>query len=237
MGAGASAPRAEAAERRLQVALGVDQEVGADDDPLAGSHALADLDVAVGPARRASPGAARSGPRRARSAPPAACRCRSPPSPGPTSTSRRPTGASISTLAYMSGLSRSPGVGDLDAHPRRAGLLADRRVDEGDAAGERPVRIGLDGDRRRLADRDGARSCSKTSAMHPDRRDVGDPVERLARHEAHALERQFFDHRAAHRRGDRHLPAPPPLASASPSPLPESRDSEAAARRPRGAGA
>ncbi len=103
------APLGEALQRRLQIAFGIDQEVGRDDDGLAVDDALADLDIAAAAmaeldVARLEPALSFIDKHRL-----TACRCRSPRFPERSGRARG-LPVSISASTYMSGSSARSGL-------------------------------------------------------------------------------------------------------------------------------
>src|SRR5262249_14679664 len=85
------------------------------------------------------------------------------------------------------------GVRQLDAHPRRARLRAQFRIDEGHLALDRLRRISADGDGDASAELDRGQIALGHFGDHPEVGVVGDPIELLARFHSLTLDRSFLD--------------------------------------------
>ena len=176
-----------------KVALGVDQEVGAGDHPLALANAIEDLDETAG---------ARSEADRARLETPLASfdQHHLPPAVVDHRGLRHGDDAAPAgwrgdgDARYHLLLQEPAGIGDLDAHAGRPGFTTDGRVDEGDPAAEGAAWKGPDLDRGRLAHGDARQVLLEDLGDQPHLRQIDYGVERLARHEPHALHRLLLDH-------------------------------------------
>ena len=223
----------KALQRRLQIAFGVDQEVGGDDDRLAFGDAVADFDIAA--AAMAELDLARLEPALAlvdEDGLPAAAvdapRCPERPAHG------SPLPVSISASTYMSCKQHQVGIWQFDANARRARFLVDLGIDDLDLSGElAPGKApGPHGDRLPLGDH--AEIALGDIDQRPHHGMVGDPEQHVAGLDAHALDRVALEHDAVARgrpfdRG-RNVAA---FLDGRRSPPPARRGSSAAAREPR----
>ncbi len=103
-------------------------------------------------------------------------------------------------VAVHRGPQQHAGVGQLDAHARRARARIERRVDEHDLAGEGLVGIGDDAQFRLLAEMHEAELLLEHVGKNPHRGQVGDLEQHLAGHETHALHARLLQHHAARAR-------------------------------------
>ena len=94
-------------------------------------------------------------------------------------------------------------IAQLDAHRHGPGLGLERRIDVGHVAAEHLVRVGADRHLGLGAGLHHANVLLKHIGHNPDCRQIGNLIQHLARHEAHALHRLFLHHDAGRRRAKR----------------------------------
>jgi hypothetical protein len=183
---------AEAADRRFQIAFGVDQEVGRHHHLLARLHALDDLHIGV---------AARAKLDLTRLEAPFAFLDQHDLARAAVDDGRHRHGDHRALgrdghldLREHGRLEQQAGVGQF--HPDRHGarLRLERRIDVGHLALEQLVGVGIDPDLRCGTGLDQPDILLEDIGDHPDRGQVGHLVERFAGHEAHALDRLFLGH-------------------------------------------
>ena len=191
----------EGLQSRLQVAFGIDQEVGADHDLLVLGDALQDLGIAVGPAadfdlaRLVAAFATLHQHRLALAG------IENGALGNGQGSGARHVGVELDRGEHV-GLELAVRVVELDADLGRAGCHGQGRIDEGDLAVEALAWEGVELDLGFLADLHQRQVLLVDLGDHPDVAEVHQPVERIAGGDARAFDRHLLDHLAAFRRDD-----------------------------------
>jgi hypothetical protein len=190
----------ETADSRLEVAFGVDQEVGGDHHLLASAHPFAYLDlvIAAGPELHFARLEATLSELHQNDLARAAVDHRR----DRHGQHLAPGGHRQLDLGEHAGFEQHSRIAQFDADRNAAGFRLERRIDVADGPLENLLRVGVDLDPGRRTGFYHPDVLLEDVGDHPDRRQIGHLIERFTRHETHALHGLLLGHDAGNRRAE-----------------------------------